>query len=387
MKKAIQIGYGKNFEEKMKYTDVAWDLDGARKKQFMYLISPVQKQYKANLHCHSIFSDGRKTPEELKEIYKRHGYDILAITDHEVPKAHNELTDPDFLMITGYENYIRTTEGGKYHPYKKEVHLNLFAREPENQTMICYNKEYCKYMSEEAQEALVKVGSERPREYTREYVNEFIRTAKENGYIVAYNHPYWSMEEDDDILAYEGYFSMEMCNYSSYLSNHMEYNGALYDKMLRMGKHVFCHSADDNHNKEPEGSPNWDSCGGFTMIMAEELTYDSVISAMEKGEMYSSMGPVFKEISLEEDKMHIECSEVAHIHVYFGGKTPCFVHANLGEVLTCADITIDGRAQYVRVSIIDQEGRAADTRGFFREELGWAPLVSKEKEAYYENFN
>ena len=29
----------------------------------------VIKQYKANLHCHSILSDGKKTPEELKELY------------------------------------------------------------------------------------------------------------------------------------------------------------------------------------------------------------------------------------------------------------------------------------------------------------------------------
>ena len=47
-----------------------------------YLISPDKKQYKANLHCHSVLSDGRKTPEELVEAYKSRGYGILAITDH-----------------------------------------------------------------------------------------------------------------------------------------------------------------------------------------------------------------------------------------------------------------------------------------------------------------
>ena len=54
----------------------------------MYLISPYKKQYKANLHCHSTLSDGKKTPEELREMYKSHGYSILAITDHEYPKKH-----------------------------------------------------------------------------------------------------------------------------------------------------------------------------------------------------------------------------------------------------------------------------------------------------------
>ena len=221
---------------------------------------------------------------------------------------------------------------------------------------------------------MVKAGSQRTREYNREYVNEFIRTARENGYLVAYNHPYWSMENEADILAYEGYFSMEMCNYGSYVTNHLEYNGAVYDKMLRTGKRVFCHSGDDNHNNHPVGHTHCDSFGAFTMILAEDLTYDNMISAMEKGEMYSSMGPLFKEVSLEGDKLHIECSEVASICVYFGSKTPKSVIAEPGRVLTGADFTVDAKAEYLRVSIFDHEGKAADTRGFFRDELGMPPL-------------
>ena len=79
----------------------------------MYLISPDKKQYKANLHCHSTYSDGAKTPEELKEMYRAHGYSILAITDHETPQSHTDLTDEDFLMLTGYECYIRTSPDAK----------------------------------------------------------------------------------------------------------------------------------------------------------------------------------------------------------------------------------------------------------------------------------
>ena len=69
-----------------------------------WLIDPEKKQYKANLHSHSTLSDGKLTPEELKKLYKDNGYDILAITDHEYPKSHNDLTDKDFLMVTGYED-------------------------------------------------------------------------------------------------------------------------------------------------------------------------------------------------------------------------------------------------------------------------------------------
>ena len=335
----------------------------------MYLISPFKKQYKANLHCHSVLSDGKKTPQELKEMYKEHGYSILSITDHETPKNHSYLNDPDFLTITGYEAYIRPSAECRYDFYGKEIHINLFARDPENEAIVCYNPKCCKYLTEEEKEIYKKVGAQDTREYSVPYINKFVQTAKENGYIAAYNHPVWSMEDEATILAYEGFFSLEMCNYACYVAGHIEYNAALYDKMLLHGKRIFCHSADDNHNNVSLDSGGSDSFGGFAMIMPETFNYYSVFEAMENGEMYSSMGPVFKEVSMTGNKIHIECSEVAHIMVFTGGKSPKRVHAPAGETITCADFEIDDGAKFVRISVVDEYGRFADTRGFFRNEL------------------
>lgn len=335
-----------------------------------YLISPHKKQYKANLHCHSVLSDGSKTPEELKEMYKDKGYSILAITDHERPAQHQDLADPDFIMLTGYECYIRPTPNGRYDIYSDEVHMNLFARDPMNEKLICCNDCYCRYVKRDnAMDSLIRVGSERPRECTKEYIDEYIRTAKEHGYIVAYNHPYWSMQAEADILSYEGYFSFEICNYNSYLVNYLEHNGALYDKMLSSKMRVFCHAGDDNHNAYPLDHVNSDSFGAFTMIIPDEFNYDSVFSAMENGDMYASMGPVFHEVSVDGNKLHVECSDVAHIFVYMGSKKPMYCHAQEGETLTSADFEIHPNARYVRVSILDSKGRWADTRGFFSDEL------------------
>ena len=335
----------------------------------MYLISPDKKQYKANLHCHSTFSDGKKTPEELKEMYKRNGYSILSITDHETPKNHSYLNDDEFITITGYEAYIRNNAECRHDRYGKEIHINLFAKCPENETIICYNPKYCKYITDEQKEKYNKAGSQRTREYSISYINEFIKTAKENGYIPVYNHPWWSMEDEADILSYDGFLSMEMCNYDAYLLSRLEYNGALYDKMLKRGKKIFCHSADDNHNVYPEGSRLCDSFGGFTMIMPKDFSYNSIIEAMEEGEMYSSMGPLFKEVSIEGNKIHIECSEVDKITVFTGSKAPKCKYADEGATITQADFEIDESAEYFRVSIVDKYGKFADTRGFFRDEL------------------
>ena len=341
----------------------------------MYLISPQKKQFKANLHCHSTYSDGKLSPEQLKEAYKGNGYQILAITDHEYPLDFSHLSDENFMMLTGYEAYVRPDPNFTYDKYQTEIHMNLFAKEPHNTAMICYTPVSTKYLKDaEVLAKIPKAGSQRTREYTVEYINEFIRTARENGYLVAYNHPVWSMEPHERILQYEGIFSMEMVNYSSYIINSTEYNADLYDKMLLAGKRIFVHGADDNHNKAPFGDPNCDSFGGITMIMADELRYDKVIDAMEQGEMYSTMGPTFREVSFDGETVHVECSEAVAIHAYFGSKGPAHVRAHVDAPITSADLKIDPKCKYIRVSIMDKYGRYADTRGFTREELGLPPV-------------
>ena len=339
----------------------------------MYLISPEKKQYKANLHSHSTFSDGKLSPEDMKKAYKENGYQILSITDHEYPQDFTRLSEPDFLMLTGYEAYVRPNPDFIYDKYQPEIHMNLFAKDPHNTTLICYTPWSTKYLKDAALEAVLKAGSQRRREYTVEYINEFIRTARENGYLVGYNHPVWSMEPHEWILQYEGLFSMEMVNYSSYLLNGLEHNGDLFDKLILNGKKIFVHGADDNHNKEPFGHPMCDSFGGATMILADELRYDKVIEAMETGEMYSTMGPVIREVSFDGETVHVESSEVTAVYCYVGSKGPARIITAPDAPITSADLKIDPKCKYLRVSVADVYGRFADTRAFSREELGLPP--------------
>ncbi len=336
----------------------------------MLLIDPHKTQYKANLHCHSTLSDGKLTPEELKYAYRQQGYSVLAITDHESPKNHSAMNERDFLLITGYEAYIRTSPDCRYDVFSPEVHLNLFARKPDNETLICYNPACCKYLTQEQQAAIRKAGTQRTREYTTDYVNEFIRTARENGYLVAYNHPVWSMEEESRILSYDGIFSMEMVNGNSDSLNGMEYNGPLYDKLIRNGKRWFVHAADDNHNSYPFGHPQNDSFRAFTMISAEELSYSAIIRAMEQGDMYASTGPLIHELSFENGTVQIECSPASRVICHFGSKHPYSVHAETGQDITSAAIELHPQAKYLRVTVIDAQGHTADTRAYSREELG-----------------
>ena len=61
-----------------------------------YLLPKDGNFYKANLHCHTTLSDGRLTPEEVKEFYKNRGYSIVAYTDHDILIPHDDLNDENF---------------------------------------------------------------------------------------------------------------------------------------------------------------------------------------------------------------------------------------------------------------------------------------------------
>ena len=84
-----------------------------------YLLPEKGNFYKANLHCHSTFSDGSLTPEELKEMYVRHGYSIIAFTDHHTLHSQAHLTDKSFLALDGYEIDVAQQEIHSISPFVK----------------------------------------------------------------------------------------------------------------------------------------------------------------------------------------------------------------------------------------------------------------------------
>lgn len=59
---------------------------------------------KADLHCHSYFSDGKHAPAELMAMALENGLSHLAITDHDCIDAHLDLVSSDALtIISGVE--------------------------------------------------------------------------------------------------------------------------------------------------------------------------------------------------------------------------------------------------------------------------------------------
>lgn len=310
--------------------------------------------YKANLHSHTTISDGRLTPCQDKEAYKRRGYHILAITDHRIYGNHEELNEEDFLVIPAIEVDINQVSAERLCPEDKTYHINLYDTRPdfkaeEKKKGICPQRRYGDF----------------------EYINSYIQDMKELGFLACYNHPYWSMQSYEDYSGLKGFFAMEIYNHGCEHDGLYGYNPQAYDEMLRLGNRMWCVATDDNHNCFPLDAPLSDSFGGFTMIKSKELTLDAVMQALIKGEFYCSMGPEIHELYIERDELVVKTSPVQKIYVKMDA-TRCYRKVDLSEKgLTEARFKLDGNEKYIRVEIKDKDGKFANSNAYFLEDIGY----------------
>lgn len=331
-----------------------------------YLLPRDGAFYKANLHCHSTVSDGKLTPEELKTAYKAHGYSVLAYTDHEQLRDHSDLNDSDFLAITSYEVGIR--EFNTKTPTNRIMHMNFFAKDPHQTGHVCLDRTQSRRFCHPAElaDTLLCLNGEYERVYSPETVNHMVREAKKYGFIVSYNHPKWGMETPAEYLQYDGFFTVEIYNHSCFMDLGLnEENINVYDDLLRAGKRLACSCNDDNHNRKLLDPDFTDSFGGFNMIKAPSLTYEAVLNALETGDFYASRGPEILDLYVEDGKLHVKTGPARDILLNTATRRGAHAHARSGETITEAAFDIRPDYGYLRVTVIDREGRSAYSRAYF----------------------
>lgn len=335
-----------------------------------YLLPESGNFYKANLHCHSTYSDGKKTPAEIKEIYKNLGYSVVAYTDHDVLIAHDELNDEKFLALHGYEMEINEPRISDTQ-IPKTCHICFIGIDPENMTQPMWHR--TKYLFGHATEHRdeVKFDENAPdyeRRYTGEGICEIMKTGRESGFFVTYNHPTWSRENYSNYINYEGMHAFEMFNGSCIASGFEDYNPRVYDDILGSGKKIYCIGADDNHNGH-FGTRRDDSGWGFTVIKADNLEYKTITKALVDGNFYASEGPEIYELWYENGKVHIKCSGADRINCNYMSRKAETVLSNNDIPVTEATFNVPEGCVYFRITVTDMRGRHATTNAYFLEDL------------------
>jgi len=330
-----------------------------------HLFPQVDHFYKANLHTHSTISDGKLTPKEVKEAYKGLGYQILCLTDHNIIADHSDMNDPDFLMLTGIEVNINAPDMTKVSG--KTYHLNLIAKDPEN--LWSPAKAFRKRSASAKYEDKMQC-EEMDLQYNTDSVNAMIAKANEKGFLVMYNHPTWSCQTYGDYVGLEGLWGMELRNTECCMIGHNENNFRVYRDILRSGRLVFPLGTDDMHSPRALGQ-------SWIMVGASDLSYGSVIEALEKGDFYMSCGPEITSLRVEGNVLKVTCSNAQRINLETHGRMAQVVFAT-DEPLREAEFDLekffsnvdcDDPNVFVYVTVTALDGSYATTRAYFLNEL------------------
>lgn len=341
-----------------------------------YLLPEEGRFYKANLHMHTTVSDGKMTPEETKAEYKKRGYSIVAYTDHEIIVRHRDLDDKDFLTITSAE--FSCTESNP-HGWKnaKTYHFNVFSKDPEKDVISIFTPSYVKREGSKPFVTDEMLKYDYKKTYSVECLNDMIARANAEGFLVQYNHPVWSLQDASDWAGLRGLWAVEWHNTGCTRMGAPDSIQPV-DDLLRQNERVFPTATDDAH---ASAASLHDCFGGWVMVKAPALEYGAVMTALEKGDIYSSNGPSIRDLFIEDGIVTIRTSPAQRI--YLSSERRFWKLVNAGnDPLTEAkfDLTqylADSAAAkdandwfpYFRITVEDAAGMAAHTRAYFADEL------------------
>ncbi len=294
---------------------------------------------KGGLHCHTTRSDGKLTPEEVLAYAKGQGYDFMAFTDHQIYNLKNFAPETGLLVIPGME-YGNDLEKG--HGFR------------------CYHT-VCLGPSKEdgngfEQDETFAWGSAKNSEEYQPWLDEI--HAKKNLTILC--HPQWSSTSAKYFETQQGNFAMEVWNSGSALFGDCDGDAAYWDELLGKGIRWYGVATDDSHSQN-------DLCKGWVMVKADKHI-NAILAALERGEFYSSCGPEIYDFYVEDGKAIIDCSPVARVRLQ-SDRHPNRVTVDETGALTHAEFDIEhywaGPYDYVRITLVDKEGRKAWTNPIF----------------------
>ncbi len=324
------------------------------------LIDRKANFYKANLHTHSVLSDGVLSVEQIKEEYKKRGYSVVAFTDHEHLIDNSHLNDENFLAITSCEVAIKEfAEQSTLKNHQMRVaHLNFYALDPKNTVTPCYNSTYDHFVND-LNRHLIKHDGEYERVYSPEGINEMVAIAREKGFIVSYNHPTWSLENAADYLNYDGFFAVEIYNHGVFRGVGFD-DEHILDDFWRAGKPIFCTATDDAHSYL--NTPDSDAYGGWVQIAAPALTYKNIMHSLHVGDFYASSGPEIRSLMVEDEVVKAEFSECVRANMITSGRRTAKKFADRGESITYAEFPLKETDGWFRITVTDQNGKKAWTQ-------------------------
>ena len=280
----------------------------------MYIDLLGKKRQKVNLHTHTSRSDGRREPDYVVELYRKNGYDAIALTDHWV---RGELdTDNGLTILAAAEYNLRDTLLGAHH--------------------------------------ILGIGTVKDPEITiNSTPQQTIDAIHAVGGLAVLAHPAWSLNTPQQILDLHDVDATEIYNsVSGVHQSRRPDSSLLVDMIAARGLYLPLVADDDAHYYDN------DACISWIMAEAEDNSQSAILSAVKEGRFYATQGP---EVHLwtEGDELVVKCSPCKEI-VFFSNLAWC-ERVFTGEALTEARYKTHSNETFVRCEVTDSDGKRAWT--------------------------
>lgn len=345
--------------------------------------------YRGNLHTHSLWSDGDDYLESIAKWYTDHDYHFLSFTDHNVLAdrerwstiSENKGGEKAFAKLQqNFPDWIETRE----EEGKQQVRLRTFEEVSKR-----FNRtgEFLLIQGEEISDKFEKLPihlngtnvAERltPRagdsvlEVIQNNVNALQIQRQQTGQamMIHLNHPNFGYAITADDLArvvgenffevYNGHPGVHNAGDDSHPSTERIWDLVLTQRLAELDLPLMYGLAtDDGHNYHNIPSRGSEPGRGWVMVLAENLTAESLINSLEQGRFYSSSGVELAEVKHNKTSytVRIEPKPMTRYTIEFIGTRHNSTPEDLGIVLetfygNSATYEYQGDELYVRARI------------------------------------
>ncbi len=302
----------------------------------------VTQFHKGNLHTHSSVSDGDVPPAEVYAWYRDHGYQFLALTDHNTrvePKVYAHLERPGFKILPGEE--ITMTGAGR------QVHVNS----------LC-SKDKIGGGKFPTQAEALKWGIDR--------VNE-------QGGVALINHPNfdWSLGEESILAGGSKAPLVEIWSGHPYVYSNGDggrpSNEQLWDRLLDRGAQLSGVAVDDTHHILTTHSPTKAARPGrgWVSVYAKpgaDVEVSATCAALRDGRFFASSGAGIAHIRTNQGTLTVWPDNTRSVIHFIGHRGTPLATVRAGA--DGASYTLRGGETWVRVRVDDPSGKQAWTQPF-----------------------
>lgn len=298
-----------------------------------------RKWYKGNLHTHSYWSDGDEFPEMIMDWYKTQGYNFIALSDHNIlAKGEKWITvRKSRVYEEGFEKYL-DKYGKDWVTHKTDTgRIQVKLKTFEEYKPLFEDDNFLIMQSEEisdgfqgkpihmnvtnVQKLIPPQRGESVADVMQRNVDAVLKQREETGVPMFphINHPNFHYAITiEDMIALEGerFFEVynghpQVHNYGDSLRPGTEY---MWDK-INIAYHkknqplMYGLGTDDSHNYHLFGTQYSNAGRGWVMVLADSLTPNALIRAMEAGDFYATTGVILEDVNVEFNALNIRVKE------------------------------------------------------------------------------